>query len=221
MVECLVSQVDNIERHSCLQPNSNGKIELPPDFTPFSPEMAAELPDRRHLPNNSTSTNNERSPHPDISITQESSSSRLICRRIFTPSSSPVLPDNPTSTEEPELRRSTRSNLGSAPDRLDPSAHSLKYHHQATNNNGSNLTSIEHYCNVLGIKLPSTTRARTTRQGGCIKTSYTSDKQILPKVKINQLNSYYLTCLNWSKLLDVCHTGMTTLDAFACEAHKI
>jgi hypothetical protein len=36
----------------------------------------------------------------------------------------------------------------------------------------------------------------------------------------NQLNSYHLTCLNWSALLNVCHTGLTTLDAFACELHK-
>jgi hypothetical protein len=219
--ERLVSQVDNIERHSCLSPNGDGSINLPPDFTPFSPEIAADLPDRSHLPNNTnnnTMTSNERPLHPKISNTQESP---LISQRIFTPSSPQVLPDNTASTKEPEqLRRSTRSNLGSAPDRLDPSTHTLIYHHQATNNNGSNVTPIEHYCNVLGIKLPSATRARTTSQGGSLKTSYTSEKQNLPKVKRNQLNSYYLTCLNWSKLLNVCHTGMTTLDAFKCEVHK-
>jgi hypothetical protein len=220
-----VSQADNIERHSCLLPNGDGSIDLPPDFTPFSPEIAADLPDRSHLPdnnNNNIMTSNESSSHPNTSNTQESLSSPLISRRIFTPSSPPALPDNITSTEEPEhqLRPSTRSNLGSAPDNLDPSTHALKYHHQATNNNGSNVTSIEHYYNVLGIKLPSATRARTTSQGGCLKTSYTSKKQNLPKVKRNQLNSYYLTFLNWSKLLNVCHTGMTTLDAFKCEIHK-
>jgi hypothetical protein len=118
---------------------------------------------KSHLPgnnNNNTMTSNESSSHPSTSTTQESSSSPLISRRIFTPSSPPALPDNIPSTKEPELRCSTRSNLGSAPDHLNPSTHTLKFHHQATNNNGSNVTSIEHYCNVLGIKLPSATRAQ-------------------------------------------------------------
>jgi hypothetical protein len=223
--ECLVSQVENIERHPCLLPNKDGRVNLPPDFTPFSPDMTADsdLPDRGD-PNQQHDTiiNNDNDPpiYPNetTSQLQESPSSPLLSRRIFIPSSPESSDDTEIST--PQIRRSTRSNLGSAPDRLDPSTHSLTYHHQATTNNGSVVSSIEHYCNVLGIKVPSTTRGRTTSQGGCTKTSYTCHKQNLPKVKRNQLNAYYLTCLNWSRLLSICHSGITTLDAFACELHK-
>jgi hypothetical protein len=39
-------------------------------------------------------------------------------------------------------------------------------------------------------------------------------------VKRNQLNSYFLTCLNWSILLNICHNNLTTLAAFSCEVRK-
>jgi hypothetical protein len=226
--ECLVSQVENIERHSCLQPNRDGTVNLPPDFAPFSPDMTgADQPDRRELPNidsnqnNITNNNDDRQqPSPrTTSNTLDSPSSPLLSRRIFI-TSLPISSTNDIDTPTPQVRRSTKSNLGSAPDRLDRSTHTLTYNHQATTDNGSNVTSIENYCNVLGIKLPSTTRARTASQGGCIKTFYTCHKQNLPKVKRNQLNAYYLTCLNWSRLLHVCHSGLTTLGAFAYEVQK-
>jgi len=47
-----------------------------------------------------------------------------------------------------------------------------------------------------------------------------NNKHNLPKVKRNQLNLHYLTCLKWSKLLNVCNNNLTTLDAFACELQK-
>jgi hypothetical protein len=164
--ECLVSQVENIERHSCLQPNRDGTVDLPPGFVPFSPDMTgADQPNRRELPNidsnqNNITNNNDDRQQPTTSNTLDSPSSPLLSQRIFIPLL-PISSSDDIDTPTPQVRRSTRSNLGSAPDRLDPSTHTLTDNHQATDNIGSNVTSIENYCNVLGIKLSSTTRART------------------------------------------------------------
>jgi hypothetical protein len=225
----LVSAAENTDRHFSLEPNSEGQVILPPDFVPFSPDITTDLPFRQqpHFfpdttnvdntlnepPNNNNKNNNNETKQ----VAPNSPSSPILSRRMFTPS--PSISTDVAPASEPELRRSTRSNLGNAPDRLDPSTHAITYHHEATKYDESS-DSIKNYCNVLGIKHPSTTRGRTISQGGCTKTSYTSEKQNLPKVKRNQLNAYFLTCLNWSYLLNICHTGITTLDAFACEAQK-
>jgi hypothetical protein len=223
----LVTTVDSIDRHFSLDPNSDGTTPLPPDYVPFSTDI-----DNKHsLPpstennnnnvisnNNNNNNNNNNSDNigtaPIISP-NESPSSPLLSRRIFSPPSSSPPPVTTNNVPSPIIppRRSTRSNFGTAPVTLDPS------NHLATNYTDSSVTPSEQYCNALGLKLPSASRGRTTSQGGCSKTSYTHEKQNLPKVKRNQLNSYFITCLNWSKLLTVCN-GITTLDAFKCEIQK-
>jgi hypothetical protein len=141
---------------------------------------------------------------PPTSNNTPAPSSPLLSRQIFSPVLLSRSSDNNTS-EIPQQRRSTQSNFGTAPDILDPSTH---------------FSNSTQYCHHLGIKLPTASRGRTTSQGGCLKTSYSCQKQTLPKVKRNQLNSYYLTCLNWSILLNICHNSPTTLAAFSCEVQK-
>jgi hypothetical protein len=226
----LVTTVDSIDRHFSLQPNSDGTIPLPPDYVPFASDIDNDH-SQSHTNNNNNNNNitnnndsiinnnndNNNVNADDVDVpTVESPSSPLLSRRIFNPSSpSPVITNSIPSPDIPQpLRRSTRSNFGTAPDTLDPS------NNLATTYTDSSIAPSEHYCNALGIKLPSTSRGRTTSQGGCAKTFYTQEKQNLPKIKRNQLNAYYLTCLNWSKLLTVCNVGMTTLDAFKCELQK-
>jgi hypothetical protein len=166
---------------------------------------------------NGLSNNNNNNKAP--SVAHNWPSPPILSRRMFTPSPSMSSDAATTSKNESEPRRSARSNLGTAPDHLDPSTHAITYHHEATRYDET-INSIENYCTVLGIKHPSTTRGRTTSQGGCIKTYYTNENQNLPKVKRSQLNAYFLTCLNWSHFLNVCHTGITTLHTFAWEAQK-
>jgi hypothetical protein len=216
----LVEQADSVEKHFSLEPNTDGSTTLPPDFIPFSSDMDKDqapqqrLSDRDHSFTNNNNNNNNKDVETEPETADNDASSPLISRRIFSPSSTP-LPSAPAPSTpiESQPRRSTRSNIGDAPDRLDPS------NHLATQYTTTSTAPSEHYCNALGIKLPSTSRGRTTSQGGCSKVFYTHEKQNLPKVKRNQLNSYYNTCLNWSKLLTVCN-GITTLDAFKCEIQK-
>ena len=216
--ESLLTQV---EKHFSIEQNKEGKVILPPDFTPFSPDInettihfenqkQPDIQDDTTTPNQDT--NQDITESLDITRTP---AAPILNRRMFSPQSPTI---NQPTNDPPEnvIRRSTRSNFGHAPVKLDPS------NHLATNFNesASNVSPTEHYCNTLGIKLPTATRGQTVSQGGCKKTSYSCEQQKLPKVKRNQLNSYYLTCLNWSILLNVCHTGLTTLDAFVCEIHK-
>jgi len=217
------------ESHFSITPDSNGNVNLPPDFTPFSQDIpshdaadkrqhiAPTLPNNTTLPlapNNNNNNNNNQKQH--IPTAPQSPSSPIVSRRIFGPSS-PTISDDVSSPSNDQPRRSTRSNFGQTPSILDPSNHLATNYVKAS---ASSISPSQHYCNVLGLKLPSTSRGRTISQGGCTKTHYSSDKQNLPKVKRNQLNSYYLTCLNWSKLLNVCHNNLTTLNAFACEVQK-
>jgi hypothetical protein len=215
--ESLLTQV---ERHYSIEQNKEGKVTLPPDFTPFSPdinETTTHFENQRQLEDNNKH-NDTKVTHQDINESlgvPSTPTAPILNRRMFSPQS-PSTNQQPVNSPEPSTRRSTRSNFGNAPVRLDPS------NHLATNYNESatNVSPVEHYCNALGIKLPTATRGQTISQGGCKKTSYSCEHQKLPKVKRNQLNSYHLTCLNWSLLLNACHTGLTTLDAFACELHK-
>jgi hypothetical protein len=214
--ECLVKQS---ELHFSVQPNNDGQVILPPDFVPFSPDMNTEQ--HHHQPTNdnnnndienlSTKTDN-RNHSPPRTFVPEAAESPIISRNIFGSPPPPTFPHS--KTPAPPLRRSTRSTIGQAPAVLDPS------NHLATNYSETSLTPSQQYCNALGLKLPSTTRGRTISQGGSTKTIYSSEKQNLPKVKRNQLNSYFLACLNWSKLMNMCHNGITTLDAFKSELHK-
>jgi hypothetical protein len=220
----LVSQVDSVERHFSLEPNQDGTTTLPPDFVPFSSDIENNQDQDQHFRNNNTisdtTTNNinENNAKPTVLPVDDSdASSPLLSRRIFNPPSSPQatinIPAPPPIESHP--RRSTRFNIGNAPERLDPS------NHLATNyTESSAISPSEQYCNALGIKLPSASRGRTNSQGGCSKTSYTQEKQNLPKIKRNQLNSHFLTCLNWANLLVICNNGLTTLDAFKCEIQK-
>jgi hypothetical protein len=207
--ENLLQQPNSIERHFSTDPNENGTITLPPDFVPFSQDIDASP--RPSLPNidveiinNNNNNHGNNNNDTDTQPTPSSPSSPLLSRRIFSPTpSSSSTPFEDIAT--PPQRHSTRSNFGTAPVRLDPSTH---------------FSNSEQYCQHLGIKLPTVSRGRTTSQGGCLRTSYSSQKQTLPKVKRNQLNSYFLTCLNWSILLNICHNNLTTLAAFSCEVRK-
>jgi hypothetical protein len=228
------SLIQQVDLHHSVHPNSTGTINLPPDFIPFSSDISnttqAEVDEQQHLHiplqssnnnnnNNLTNNNNNNQSTPNRAPQHASSSpsSPIVSRRIFG-SPSPIVTTDISSPEidsESQPRRSSRSTLGQAPEVLDPS------NHLATNYVESSTTSpSEHYCNALGLKLPSATRGRTTSQGGSTKTSYSMNKQNLPKVKRNQLNLYYLTCLKWSNLLNTCNNDLTTLGAFASELQK-
>jgi hypothetical protein len=227
--ECLVKTVD---RHHSVEPNQNGQVTLPPDFTPFSDDINEtsihhENQHRSHAPsipvnnnnnnninnNNDNNNNNNLAPSSQDVISTESESP-LLSRRIFHPPSSPSpsspIPARTPSETQEQPRRSTRSNFGHSPDVFDPSSHHIT----------NNITLSEHYCHTLGIKLPSASRGRTNSQGGPSKTSYTSERQNLPKVQRSQLNSHYLACIDWAKFINVLSTGITTLDAFTCELRK-
>ena len=215
----LIEQVDS---HVSILPDSSGNINLPPDFIPFT----QEIPDRQTQDRNNQQQavvhhpSNPIIPQPSQPLnnsSHESPSSPIVSRRIFGSPSPPSVKDvaSPIANTDNQPRRSTRSNFGQAPAVFDPSNNLATTYTESTS-----ITPSEHYCNALGLKLPTATRGRTTSQGGCTKTSYTSLKQNLPKVKRNQINSYFLTCLNWSKLLNVCHYSLTTLDAFSIELQK-
>jgi hypothetical protein len=184
----LISAAENIDRHFSLEPNSEGQVNLPPDFVPFSPDITTDLPVRQQphffpdttnvdntLNEPSNNNNNNNNNNEIKQVAPNSPSSPILSRRMFTPSPAISTDVAPATASEPEIRRSTRSNLGNAPDCLDPSTHAITYHQEATKY-GKSSDSIKNYCNVLGIKHPSTTRGRTISQGGCTKTSYTSEK---------------------------------------------
>ena len=213
--ECLVRTVD---RHHSIEPNENGQVTLPPDFIPFSNDINDntihhENQHHSHAPSLPTGNNTPNDTPTETAIeSQPTNVPPLLDRTIFNPSSPTSLPQA-TPDPSPGPRRSTRSNFGQAPEKLDPSNHHIT-------NYSSNTTPSEHYCNALNIKLPSKSRGRTTSQGGPSKTTYTSERQNLPKVQRHQLNSYYLTCIDWSKFINVLSTTTTTLDAFNCELQK-
>jgi hypothetical protein len=144
----------------------------------------------------------------------------LVNRSIFNPPSSPLptssIPTIKSPGPQDNPHRSTRSNFGHTPELLDPSSHHITNYTSAL----PNTTPSEHYCNVLRIKLPTATRGRTNSQGGPLQIYYTSERQNLPKVQRNQLNAYYLACIDWSKFINILTTGITTLDAFTCELCK-
>jgi hypothetical protein len=216
--------INQTERHFSVEPNAEGSVTLPPDFEPFSSDInenTVHHENQRRQSNNNNNNNNipieNNTSHHDIAASTAPipPSTPILSRQMFSPSSSPT--SQPTATAPSgSIRRSTRSNFGQAPAKLDPSNHLATNYSKAA----TNTTPIKHYCNTLGIKLPTATRGQTISQGGSKKTSYSCERQNLPKVQRNQLNSYYLTCLNWSKLLNVCNTGLTTLDAFVCEVNK-
>jgi hypothetical protein len=176
----LVSQVDSVDCHFSLEPNQDGTTTLPPDFVPFSLDIENDQDQDQQFRNNNTirdktNTNiNSNNAKPTVLLTDDGeTSSPLLSRRIFNPSPSPQatinIPAPPPIESQP--RRSTRFNIGNAPERLDPS------NHLATNYTESSTTfPSEQYCNALGIKLPSASRGRTNSQGGCSKTSYTQEK---------------------------------------------
>jgi hypothetical protein len=205
--ENLLQQPNSTEHHHSITPDANGTITLPPDFIPFSQDIdSTSIPpsntDIQVTTEKNQNHNNNKTEVPQSTTSPNSPSSPLLSRQIFSPPS-PSTPFENIST--PPQRQSTRSNFGTAPVRLDHSTH---------------FTNSKQYCHHLGIKLPTISRGRTTGQGGCLKTSYSSQRQTLPKVKRNQLNPYFLTCLNWSILLNICHNNLTTLAAFSCEVRK-
>ena len=212
--------ISHTERHFAVEPNKEGKITLPPDFTPFSPDIndtTIHFENQRHHENDNT-TESPKIPHNDTVENADiptTPTSPILNRQMFSPKSSQPS-QQPSVAPASPIRRSTRSNFGNAPVKFDPSNNLATNYTKAD----TNTSPIEHYCKTLGIKLPTATRGQTISQGGCKKTSYTCEQQKLPKVKRNQLNSYHLNCLNWSILLNVCHTGLTTLDAFVSEANK-
>ena len=95
------------------------------------------------------------------------------------PSATPILnrqmfhPPTPTpvpisgSTHVFQAHRSTQSNIGQPPEVLDPSNHIITQHISVTDYSSAlaNTSPIEHYCNMLGIKLPSENYGKTTSQG--------------------------------------------------------
>jgi hypothetical protein len=223
--------VEQAEKHFSIEPDSEGTVVLPPDFKPFSPDINENTVhhdnqrndnQRNHFEshkNNNTNNNKDNSnnnkPDVDTLEAQSSSTTPIPNRQMFSPSSPSTI--HPTTVAPSgSIRRSTRSNFGQAPALLDPSNHLATNYNQAA----ANKSPVEHYCHTLGIKLPTASRGQTISQGGSKKTSYSCEKQKLPKVQRSQLNSYYLTYLNWSKLLNVCHTDLTTLDAFVCEVNR-
>jgi hypothetical protein len=119
----------------------------------------------RDLANNNN-TNNQSIPIIAPQHHHASPLSPIISWRIFG-SPSPQRTGSHETDSDNQPRCSTRSNFGQTAELFDPS------NNLATNYVESSSTSpSEHCCNALGLKLPSTTRGRTTSQGECTKTSY-------------------------------------------------
>ena len=136
-----------------------------------------------------------------------------------TPTLVPTLVPTPV-TPVFQPRCSTQSNIGQPPEVLDPSNHIITQHVSVADYSSApaNTSPIEHYCNILCIKLPSVNYGQTTSQGGSKKTLYSLEQtERQPKIQRSCLNSLYLASLNWSKLVNVLDVGLTTLSAFKIE----
>ena len=80
-----------------------------------------------------------------------------------------MLPNNPPTVFQ--SCSSTGSNFCQPPDVLDPSSHSVTQQINLTDYVlvPANTSPIDHYCNTLGIKLPSGRYGGTSSQGGSKK----------------------------------------------------
>ena len=95
------------------------------------------------------------------------------------PQPGPTPEPTPVSAPTPsQPRRSTRSNFGQAPELLDPSNHLTIEHTQITDYllAPANTSPIQHYCAMLGIKLPSGNYGRTISQGGSKRTLHSLEQ---------------------------------------------
>jgi hypothetical protein len=144
-------------------------VVLPPDFTPFSPDINETTInfENQQQPENNNNHNDTKVTHQDTTKSLNvpgTPTAPIFNRRMFSPQS-PSTNQQPNIVPEPSICRSTRSNFGNTPVMLDPS------NHLATNYNESaiNVSPVEHYCTTLGIKLPTATRGQTISQGGCKK----------------------------------------------------
>jgi hypothetical protein len=159
--ECLVETVD---RHHSVEPNENGDVILPPDFSPFTEdinETTIHHENQQRIPTFPRQNNNNNTiKNPNHSINKEveqkdptiTNEMPLLSRNIFNPPSSlsplpPISHINSPVQEQP--RRSTRSNFGNAPKKLDPSNHHITNYTSAL----PNTTPSEHYCNASYLVL--------------------------------------------------------------------
>ena len=101
-----------------------------------------------------------------------------------TPIPTPVLTLAKTPIIQPGC--STRSNKGQAPEVLDSSNHLITQHINITDYSSApvNTSPIKHYCNMLGIKLPSRNYGQTASQGGFKRILYSLEqKEKEPKIQ--------------------------------------
>ena len=116
--ECLIRQTEGIEKHHSIEPDNNGNVTLPPDYVPFSQDLASQqeeqqqrhfAPTQRHNNNNKhdvntgntpQNNNSDNPPSPDNdSLTTPAPP--LLSRRMFTPASPPSHEDvNPPDVAE-------------------------------------------------------------------------------------------------------------------------
>ena len=128
----------------------------------------------------------------------------------------PALPAVPPIIFQP--RRSTRSNFGQPPELLDPSGHVITQYTETTDPllAPPNTSLCQHYCNTIGIRLPSGRYSRTPSKGGPSRLLYNTEDGH-SKIQRYCLNSLYLASLNWSKLINVIDSGLTTLSTFSAK----
>ena len=138
----------------------------------------------------------------------------MLSRQTPTPSTPALVPipalPLPTPTLAPALalpvaqptifhpRCSTRSNFGQPPDMFDPSGHVITQYTKATDPLSAppNISLVQHYCNTMGIRLPSGRYSRTPSKGGPKRLLY-NKKAGHAKIQRSRLNSLCLACLKW------------------------
>ena len=143
----------------------------------------------------------------------------------LTPALAPALPALPTLPALPaapptifQPRRSTRSNFGLPPDVLDPSGHVITRYTEATDplSVPYNTSPLQHYCNKMGIRLPSGRYSHTPSIGGPKRLLYTVQDGH-DKIQRSRPNSLYLASSKWLKLSNIMDSGLTTLSAYSVE----
>ena len=205
------SLVQKVGRHFTIEPDSNSQFTLPNDFILFAPDIpkhGGPIGGRIHQPSLQAHPNNYgKSPAP---VTTQQTPS--MPRQTPTPSTPapvpiPVLP-TPTSALAPapalpaapptifQPRRFTRINFGLPPDVLDPSGHVITQYTEATNPISApyNTSLVQHYCNTMGIRLPSGRYSRTPTKRGPKRLLY-NVKDVHAKIHCSRLSSLYLASL--------------------------
>ena len=138
-------------------------VHRPGDFTPFAPNIAASDGFHPQTPSAQQTPTQVNPINPVTVVVPPPQTLQILNRQMFCP---PAPTPVPTPTFQP--CHYTRSNIGQAPNMLDPSDHLVTQHIDTTGYSSApaNTSPIEHYCNMICIKLPSLNYVQTASQGG-------------------------------------------------------